>query len=161
MKKIDGIPLAGFSKPLTVEQLQLTRCARVCTKPGVYLVLRSKKSPPKFLKKSQAGWFKGTDPSYPLGVVESNWVPHAEVLYVGKTVCKKGLRGRLRALVGFAYRKRAGHRGGRLLWHLGDWKQLQVVWRHHPAEEVDRIESRLIDEFRAVHGDRPFANMSK
>jgi hypothetical protein len=101
------------------------------------------------------------DPSYPRDVVRANWVPGASVVYVGKTECKNGLRGRVCGLVDFAHGKSVAHRGGRMLWHLSDWPYLEVSYRDCKAGTADGLESQLVASFRAVHGDRPFANMTK
>ena len=161
VKRTDGIDLREFSCPVTVEELHRTRCAELPIACGVYVVLHLRTPGPVFLPTSSAGWFKGKDPSYPADVVKAKWVPCATVVYVGKTVSKKGLRGRVRALVDFAFGKPVGDRGGRLLWHLMHWEQLQVLWREYPAARVDAMETSLIATFRAVHDARPFANMVK
>jgi hypothetical protein len=161
VKRIDGIDLRQFSKPVTVAQLHRSRCSELPIACGVYVVFRPRASVPMFLPKSSAGWFKGKDPSYPADVVKAKWVARATVVYVGKTVSKKGLRGRVRALADFAFGKPVGHRGGRPLWHLADWEQLQVLWREYPAARVDAMETSLIATFRGVHDARPFANMVK
>jgi hypothetical protein len=110
VKRTDGIDLREFSCPVTVEELHRTRCAELPIACGVYVVLHLRTPGPVFLPTSSAGWFKGKDPSYPADVVKAKWVPCATVVYVGKTVSKKGLRGRVRALVDFAFGKPVGRR---------------------------------------------------
>lgn len=162
MECVDGIDLSEFSAPILVSELVSTRCAGLRPTCGVYVVLRESPDRPVFLKKSGAGWFKGRNPSYPLDKVRSNWVAGATVVYVGKTVSKKGLLGRVRQLVDFACGKRAGHRGGRMLWHLADWQALKVAWRETAAADADSVETALIAAFkREHHGNRPFANLVK
>jgi hypothetical protein len=156
---VDRIELNQFPDGTSIEELHTTRCRVVPSATGVYIVLRDATAKPIFLPKSEAGWFKGQDPSYPLDVLEANWVEGARIVYVGKAAGRRGLRQRLRQLVDFGYGKPVGHRGGRLLWHMPDWQGLVVRWR--ACQEADLLERRLIEEFRAAHGKRPFANLSK
>jgi hypothetical protein len=158
---IDGIAVPEFSTPMPISHLWETRYSIVPYEHGVYLVRRFTTTKPEFLARSGAGWFKGEDPSYPLSVVEQNWVPHASIVYVGKAGGSKGLRQRVRQLIDFAYGKPIGHRGGRMLWHLSDWSSLQLQWTICQKGSEDMIESEVISRFRQKYGNRPFANMSK
>lgn len=158
---VDGIGLNQLSDGATVQDLYACRCGVVPLVAGVYIVMRNATGKPVFLPKSEAGWFKGQDPSYPTDVVEENWVEGARVVYVGKAAGRQGLRQRLRQLVDFGYGEPVGHRGGRLLWHLSDWRGLAVHWRVCADHHADSSESRLIEQFRATHGKTPFANVSK
>jgi hypothetical protein len=116
---------------------------------------------PQFSRHSKAGWFKGLDPSYPLQVVTSAWVPKARIVYVGKAAGKRGLRQRVRQLIDFGFGKAVGHRGGRLLWHLKSHRELRLFWMECQKEETDELETRLIARFKARHAARPFANRNK
>lgn len=158
----DGIDLSAFSPPVTVAALHATRCGIVSEQPGVYVVTRyDRVEPPALLDVSAAGWFKGRDPSYAPAVVRANWVPGARIIYIGMTRCKKGLKGRIRQLVRFAHGDAVAHRGGRMLWHLADWRDLEVRWVGLDAGDPAALETALIESFRQQHGARPFANMVK
>ncbi|MGX6570586.1 GIY-YIG nuclease family protein (plasmid) [Cupriavidus necator H16] len=161
METIDGIDLSGFTPAVTIKSLHNTRCTHVPTAAGVYVVVRTESTAPKFLSESRAGWFKGQHPSYPEHIVRDNWVEGATVIYVGKACGRNGLRQRVRQLVEFAYGKAIGHRGGRLLWHLAEWEDLQMHWMECPSLAADGLETELIGQFRQMYGDRPFANMTK
>lgn len=158
---VDGIDLSAFFKPESIRAFHQSHCSDLPATPGVYVVLRQALAIPSFLPASKAGWFKGNDPSYPIDTVKENWVEGAKVLYVGKAEGRVGLRAQVRQLVNIAYGKKIGHRGGRMLWHLSDWEDLQVVWRTCDDGGAGRLESELIDSFRRVHQVRPFANMIK
>lgn len=161
MVDIDGLNLLGFSGLTTAFELWESRYRTVPKEHGVYLVRRLSTTPHVFLQRSEAGWFKGEDPSYPLEIVEQNWVLGASVVYIGKAGGTRGLRQRVGQLIDFAYGKPIGHRGGRLLWHLADWKNLQIQWRVCDCGLADGVESELIERFRQKYGVRPFANLVK
>lgn len=158
-KDTDGIDLSDFSPPVSVETLQRTKCSAVPTRPGVYVVLYPAGRAPVFLKKSVGGWFKDQDPSDPLDFVRAHWVDQASIVYIGKGNGQSGLRQRLCQFIQFGMGKSVGHRGGRLVWHLANHKQLLVRWRVTPNERPEDDESRLVEQFRSAHGVRPFANL--
>lgn len=160
--QIDGINLAGFSEPITIAQLRRTCYTGIPKSPGIYLIVRTQDRRPCFLPEGRGGWFKDKDPSYPLDVVEANWVEVAHVMYVGMTKARKGLKGRLGCFFEFGRGRSVGHRGGRLLWHLPDSEKLWVQWRTCPATDADQAESAAIASFKAVYdARRPFANWTK
>lgn len=158
---VDGLNVSRFSGLTPVFELWGTRYRTIPKEHGVYLVRGLPATAPAFRLKSEAGWFKGKDPSYPLAVVEQNWVKEASIVYIGKAGGASGLRQRVGQLIDFAYGKPIGHRGGRMLWHLADWKNLQIQWMVCQPGLADELESRLIEQFRQKYGSRPFANMVK
>jgi hypothetical protein len=145
---------------VTVHALNEIRYRDIPGKAGVYVAIRNKLYAPTFLHSSGAGWFKKLDPSYPSAIVADAWVPGAQIVYVGKA--GSSLRRRIRELVDFGFGKCIGHRGGRLLWHLKDHRELIIRWQVRlNADDADKQESSLIDSFRNAKGNRPFANRMK
>jgi hypothetical protein len=61
---------------------------------GVYVIYRDDAEVPAYLDRSPAGTFRG-DPSVNRESLEANWVPGAQVLYIGKAN-----HGRLRKRLG-------------------------------------------------------------
>lgn len=144
---------AGWSpiRDLTTAIAQIDRDAG-----GIYVVLRSTAIQPTFLEASPAGRFRG-DPTVTLAALRANWVPDADVLYIGKAD-RGRLRQRLRELEGFGRGTRHRHWGGRLLWQLPDSADLIVSWKKISAEPPRNVETKLLAAFRAAHGHAPFAN---
>ncbi len=157
--RADGIDPAGFCDPVSVGDLQASRCRQVPREPGVYLILRPATTTPHFLARSDAGRFKDRDPTVSLAVLEENWVPGASIVYIGKAGGRRGLYQRLKQYMDFGAGEPVGHRGGRYIWQLSDHKELLVCWRavlDRPARDVER---ELIADFYGVYGSRPFANL--
>lgn len=127
---------------------------------GVYVVTRPDTTPPTFLESSDAGRFKGKDPSVSRAELESSWVPDEPVLYIGKASAgafgRRGLRKRLDEYRRHGAGRKAGHWGGRLIWQLADSGKLLVAWRIE--ENARAVEKAMIDRFVAIHDKRPFAN---
>lgn len=132
------------------------------TKPGVYIVLRRGGSMPQFRKKSDAGWFKGLDPAYPLDVLQRKWVPGAEIIYVGKAGpgSRRTLRRRISELVRFGSGEGIGHRGGRAMWQLEGIWSAQVAWKV-TGSDPRAAERSLLAEFQRRVAKLPFANFTR
>lgn len=122
---------------------------------GVYVVVRADNSDPQFLDRSCGGWFKDRDPTVRLDDLKANWVPDAEVVYIGKA---NSIRRRLREFAKFGAGQKIGHWGGRLIWQLRESGSLLVAWKPTPVLDPLAHEAQLIAAFRADYGKPPFAN---
>jgi hypothetical protein len=122
---------------------QMLHQDRVPRAAGIYVVARSLTSDPKFL------------PTGSEEALRTNWVEHAEVVYVGKA---DNLRTRLRQFAEIGASKPSGHRGGRLIWQLRESKSLLVAWKETPHEPPGQGEAALLADFRDRYGALPFAN---
>lgn len=143
----------GFVGWVTFDQL---RNADPCPKVGgVYVVVRADNSPPCFLNQSSGGWFKDRNPTVSLDQLQANWVPDAEVIYIGKA---NDIRRRLREFAKFGAGQKIGHWGGRLIWQLQESDSLLVAWKPTPGFDPLTYEAQLFAEFRADYGKPPFAN---
>jgi len=157
-----GIADQGFSGFLTVSHLQASRLADVPKGAGVYVVMRPAAGRPRFLSTSTGGWFKDSDPTVPVSVLEARWIAPTEVLYVGKATAgtsgRSGLRKRVGQLLAYGSGKPVGHQGGRYLWQVAGSDAFLVAWRAvgDPTSE----ENRLLASFFEVHGAYPFANIA-
>ncbi len=130
---------------------------------GVYMVLRTSTESPKFLKTGSGGHFKGKDPNVSISILNSNWVEDTIVVYIGKAGSEGSsatLHSRLNQYFKFGQGKNIGHYGGRLIWQLGDSKDLIVCWKALPKDDPRNVESGLIRDFVSIYSARPFANLA-
>ena len=121
---------------------------------GVYVVHRPSGGP-KFLAINPAGRFKGRDPSVSAVALRANWVPDAEVIYIGKADV---LRRRLLQYKRFGEGEPIGHWGGRLIWQLADSAALLVAWHDTTGRVPREVETEMIAAFKRAFGKPPFAN---
>ena len=162
LASIPGLRRLGFEGCRTVASLRNEGLDGVPEEPGVYLIIRTNAVPPRFRKVGTGGHFKRKNPNVPLSRLEEEWVEGALVLYIGQAGSKsKGtLRNRIDLLIKFGDRKPVGHHGGRLVWQLADADELKICWKTVLNEDPRNVESRLIQDFKTLHGDRrPFANL--
>jgi len=151
----------GFTGGIPIEQLQVS-CACVPEEQGIYAILRKSSSPVQFERSSSGGHFKNRNPAAPIARLESRWVPHTEVVYIGKAggaVQRSTLRSRLNSYMQFGLGQPCAHWGGRYIWQLSDAKHLLVFWALTHNEEPSHVESRLLEEFVQTYGRLPFANL--
>lgn len=112
---------------------------------------------PTYLDESPAGTFRG-DPSVSREALDANWVPGAQIVYIGKANQGR-LRKRLEEFIDFGRGGKTRHWGGRLIWQLELSGELLVAWRVLPPEIVPKsVESAMLAAFRADYGKAPFAN---
>lgn len=116
---------------------------------------------PKFLEQSPAGHFKGKDPSVSKTKLETNWVPGAKVIYIGKAGDSGSscLRQRIKQYLDFGQGKPVGHHGGRCIWQIESSNEFLVCWKKVEKQMPRDVERELIDEFTDKFGRLPFANL--
>jgi hypothetical protein len=151
----------GFAGFLPLDGVR-PRLNEIPEKPGIYMVVIAPTPSPQFLDRSSAGWFKGQDPTYPVGRLIGKWVPDATVIYIGKAGPKpsRHLRRRIDELLRFGSGEPIGHRGGRALWQLhGVWNAL-IAWKQVTDQDPRDAERTLIKEFESAFGKPPFANFA-
>ena len=154
---------AGFGGFVKVGELKKDLSA-VPPVMGVYMILRDSSQKPEFLVKGSGGFFKDKDPNVSVAELERKWVDGTCVIYIGKAGGSRSgatLRKRLSQYMSFGSGKAVGHYGGRLIWQLKDHDDLIVCWKTLSDKEPEEYESFLINSFRDIYGDRPFANLAK
>jgi len=135
---------------------------------GVYFILYLDSNPPQFSERGVGGFFKGKNPNVPLQYLESNWVEGSIVIYIGQAGGIKAgnwsnqtLQTRIKKYMKFGQGYNIGHYGGRLIWQLGNYKDLVLCWKalQGKIEDPKEVESKLISDFKGIYGKRPFANL--
>jgi hypothetical protein len=152
---IDEIKKAGFVGFKKMSELFLDS-SMLPNSNGVYLVLNIDNRKGEFSPVGTGGHFKGKDPNVSLSVLKANWVENTKVVYIGKAT---SLRARLRQYFSFGQGKNIGHYGGRLIWQIKYSNDLIVCWKALTTDPRD-FEAKLIQQFVAVYGCRPFANLA-
>ena len=136
---------------------------RIPQRQGVFAVVRPEGFEPRFLAKSTAGVFKKKDPSLAPAELSAEWVPDADILFLGKAGAgskgNRGLRRQIAEFVDFGNGKPPGHWDGRLIWQLADAGKLLMAWKELPVEELNTALAGYQEEFRAQYGRLPFANL--
>ena len=151
--------LEAFEGFRTVAQLTSERCASVPARPGVYIVVTDARAP-AFLEIGTGGHFKDRDPNVGLQVLQDNWVPGTDILYIGKAgggTSGSTLKKRLWQYLRFGRGEKVGHWGGRYIWQLGNAAELRIGWAG--IADARAAEADLIRRFVGAHGKRPFANL--
>jgi hypothetical protein len=162
LRSIEEIRQRGFVGFVTISELQTSNCSDVPNLPGVYLVLKPDLTRPAFLNESLGGHFKGQNPTVPVSRLESKWVEDAVILNIGKAgLGRATLRSRLKQYVRFGRGEAVGHWGGRYIWQLGRSCEFLVCWKVTPEAVARTVEKALIDEFKALFGKFPFANLNR
>lgn len=154
----------GFTGFLMPEEMRNVRCKQAPASPGVYAVVRTSPHAPSFLPTNPGGRFKGRDPSVAVALLESRWIPGAQVVYIGQAGgagSSATLRRRLDQYMRFGAGVPVGHWGGRFIWQLADHSSLQVCWLATPERDARAVESELLEQFHAAYGALPFANLKR
>jgi len=155
---VDSLRAGGFHGFIPFSALRTGGLLDVPDVPGVYVVVRASSGPILFLEDSRGGWFKGKDPTVPVGVLEARWIDDAEELYIGKA---DRLRRRVKELSEFGHGRPVGHRGGRFLWQIEGSADLLVGWLATPGRDPRQVEVQMLAAFREEFGGRqPFANIA-
>ncbi|WP_022888169.1 hypothetical protein [Agromyces italicus] len=156
-----GLEAAGYAGFVTFGEL---RRLGASTKPGVYVVLRSPSTQPTFLPVSPAG--KAKSFTEDVAHLQRNWIPGAEVIYIGLATHgarRDGIHRRLKQFRRTGAGTADNHGGGVWIFQLADANDLMVCWRAADDEAdayVAALEHHLIADFaaRAEQGRWPFAN---
>lgn len=148
-----------------MKELRDEKLARVPANPddkGNYLILKLDGGLPTFLEKSTGGDHKGRDPNVAHDLLRAKWVHGVQILYIGQAGgngSSETLRKRLNTYLRFGAGKKAGHWGGRYLWHLKNSESLVACWKVTLDEDPLVVERRMIQEFERAYGALPFANL--
>lgn len=160
-KTIEDLKQAGFTGFQKVKDLRIDS-SNIPQQMGVYMVVRNSQNKPSFLEKGSGGYFKRKDPNVSIDELERNWIEGTCVVYIGKAGGMKSdatLRKRIGQYLRFGDGGNVGHYGGRYIWQLADHQELLFCWKPLTDKEPEEYEQELIDAFRNIYGERPFANL--
>ena len=150
----------GFTGFRPISDLDINRIPQ---RQGIFAVLRPADYEPRFLAASTAGTFKKKKPTLPAAALAAEWVPDADVLFIGRAGSgskgNRGLRRQIAEFVDFGRGKPPGHWDGRLIWQLAHAEDLLMAWRELPADDVSAAQAHYQAEFLQLHGRLPFANL--
>lgn len=160
----DWLLAEGFEGFVTFQEL-LDKTASPPERAGVYMIYYNGPATPVFVAKGTGGFFKRENPDVDVSILSDNWVPGAEVLYVGKAggkAARATLKSRLKQYLDFGCGKAVGHRGGKYIWQLENPYSLVVCWRIARPDEVPGLtEKQYIALFISVYRKMPFANRTQ
>lgn len=159
LSRMDGVLEGLLYEP--VSTLQSTDCAGMPDEPGVYYVLQPDSTARVFLEESTGGHYQNRNPTVSVAELQDKWVQSAIVLNIGKAGPTEGctLETRLRAYMRFGRGIPTNHWGGRYIWQLLNSGDLLVCWKATGEANPRGVERKLIQEFKAVYGSMPFANI--
>lgn len=164
---IDEIKSSGFTGFKKISELSID-IKSIPHERGIYFVLNMDKVDPKFIVPGVGGFFKGRDPNISVSELEQNWVENSLVVYIGQAGgiingkwSDSTLQKRIKQYLRFGQGENVGHYGGRLIWQLGNYRDLELCWKSLAGRVMDpkEEESRLISAFKTQFGKRPFANL--
>jgi hypothetical protein len=153
---------AGFLGFKSIREV-MEDCSEIPAIKGIYLILNVDKAIPSYLEIGTGGHFKSKNPNVAIERLRQNWVDDTIILYIGKAGGDNGgatLRSRLKQYFGFGQGRNIGHWGGRFIWQLSTSRNLLVCWKPLPQDDPRAEERKLIADFMAQFGKRPFANLS-
>lgn len=160
---IDNIKSKGFKGFKTIKDLW-TDTSNIPNSKGIYLVLTPTPGRPTFINPGVGGFFKNKDPNRTIDELKKQWVTNSQVVYIGKAGSPTGratLKSRIEQYLRFGQGKNVGHRGGRLIWQLRNYKDIIFCWKQTPNLDTREIETKLIANFIKQFEKLPFANLIK
>lgn len=164
-KTIESLKSIGFEGFVPVADLWRDHSVIPNVK-GVYMVVRTANTAPKFLNIGTGGFYKDKDPNISLDLLHAGWVDETCVVYIGQAggmrngkQSKSTLRKRLDLYLRFGRGESVAHWGGRCIWQLEDAANLLFCWKPLRADDPREVEAFLISSFKKCYGGRrPFAN---
>lgn len=130
--------------------------------PGIYVLLREVEAAPVFLERSLATKRESFTVDAPL--LEREWVPDAQVVYIGMATAgdrQDGIHRRLKQYRRTGDGRAVNHGGGVWIFQLADAMDLKVCWKAAPDADngfIVELEHALLADFVHRYGRLPFAN---
>ena len=122
---------------------------------GIYIIVRPEKMQDILLNQtSNAGKFKGKDPTVKIEKLKEKLLADAEILYLGKS--EDSIEKRMQQHIDFWNGKPIAAWGGRSIAQIHHFEDLEV-W-YLPCDNPKEMESALLREFETKYNQLPFAN---
>jgi Uma2 family endonuclease len=151
----ESLRKAGFQGFVSIRELRHDLAA-IPDAMGIYMVLHRLEVRPTFKNPGTGGHFKGRNPNLKVELLESNWVEDTPVVYIGKS--ENSLRARWKTRLRFGAGEPVAAWGGRAIWQLSEPEELVICWKRTPGSPRES-ERKMIKDFQAKFGKRPFANL--
>lgn len=125
---------------------------------GIYIIEAPKGMKIEFLSSTTAPeTYKGKNLLYDSKTLQEKFNNgDKEILYIGKTTCRQGLRNRLGSYIKYGYGHEVAHRGGRALWQIKNSRDLTVYY--YECEDANGLEQKLLKEYKNKYNVLPVAN---
>lgn len=122
---------------------------------GIYIIVRPEKMQDIHLNQtSNAGKFKGKEPTVKIEKLKKKLLVQAEILYLGKS--EDSVEKRMQQHIDFWNGKPIAAWGGRSIAQIRNYENLGV-W-YFPCDNPKEMESTLLREFEKQYNQLPFAN---
>lgn len=125
---------------------------------GIYIIVAPKDKKIEFISSSTAPeTYKGNNLLYGSITLQEKFNNgDKEILYIGKTTCREGLRKRLGNYIKYGYGHEVTHRGGRALWQIKNSGDLTVYY--YECENASELKRKLLKEYKNKYNVLPVAN---
>lgn len=125
---------------------------------GIYIIEASTNQKIEFLPTTTAPeTYKGKNLLYDIDILQEKYNSgDKEILYIGKTTCRQGLRNRLGSYIKYGYGQEVAHRGGRAIWQIKNSGDLTVYY--YECEDANGLEQKLLKEYKNKYNVLPVAN---
>ncbi len=122
---------------------------------GIYIIVRPEKMQDiHIIPTSNAGKFKGKDPTVKIEKLKQKLLNEAEILYLGKS--EDSVEKRMQQHIEFWNGKPIAAWGGRSIAQIRNFENLDV-W-YLPCDNPREMESALLNDFETKYKQLPFAN---
>ena len=122
---------------------------------GIYIIVRPEKMQDILLEQtSNAGKYKGKDPTVNIEKLKQKLLVQADILYLGKS--EGSVEKRMQQHIEFWNGKPISAWGGRSIAQIQHFEDLEV-W-YLPCDNPKEMESALLNDFETKYNQLPFAN---
>ncbi len=131
---------------------------------GVYLIVYQGINRPQFIKNvSGPELWRGRVVNVDIEILNNRWDIYDnklnKILYIGRASRNNTLKRRLKSYMKFGQGNSTSHYGGRYIWQIKDYKNLEIYFKE--CNNSEKMETDLLNQFVKKFGNLPFANLRK